>query len=350
LSLVALGIVGPGRAGILTRSCVVEVFPGSSGKSRSLPDFNKTERRGRIWASIGGKLFHSLNFVLVAKGFAMTRIKPVFCFLILGLISTPVAADEDIFKIGVEALNKKDYYFAVACFSDVLQHDPQNAKVYNFRALAYQGRGKWEGAIEDFTEVIRLQPKFPDVYMNRGNAFFQKKDYEKAVQDFTHVIGFDSKNALAYINRANVYKQLKNKKAFEDFATAIRLTPRDPRPYLDRADAYLSDKDYEKAVQDFDAVTRFDAKNPQPYLGRGDVYAQKKEYENAIREYSEAIRLDPKNYQAFLKRAEVFRMKGDMIKSIEDYNKSTNILRDTLNELPPGLLPPRDWWDWPDLK
>ena len=45
---------------------------------------------------------------------AMSRINSIFCFLILGLISTPVVADEDIFKIGVEALNNKDYYFAVA--------------------------------------------------------------------------------------------------------------------------------------------------------------------------------------------------------------------------------------------
>jgi Tfp pilus assembly protein PilF len=36
-------------------------------------------------------------------------------------------------------LNKKDYYFAFACFNDVLRGDPKNAQAYNFRALAYQG-------------------------------------------------------------------------------------------------------------------------------------------------------------------------------------------------------------------
>ena len=43
----------------------------------------------------------------------MIRLKPTICLLILGLISTPVVADEDIFKIGVEALNKKEYRFAI---------------------------------------------------------------------------------------------------------------------------------------------------------------------------------------------------------------------------------------------
>src|SRR4029077_12645357 len=101
--------------------------------------------------------------------------------------STPVVADEDIFKVGVEALNKKDYYFAVACFSDVLQHDSKNVKAYNLRALAYQGRRNLESAIKDFGEVIRLDPKFPDVYMNRGNVYVEKKDFKKAIEDYTRV-------------------------------------------------------------------------------------------------------------------------------------------------------------------
>src|SRR5438105_1345980 len=117
----------------------------------------------------------------------MLRFKPVIGLMILCLFSAAVSADEDIFKVGVEVLNKKDYFFAVACFNDVLRHGPKNVKAYNFRGLAYQGRGNWESAIKDFSEVIRLDSKFPDVYMNRGNVYVQKKDFEKAIADYTRV-------------------------------------------------------------------------------------------------------------------------------------------------------------------
>ncbi len=145
---------------------------------------------------------------------------------------------------------------------------------------------------------------------------------------------------MGYSNRGNVYKQLKNKKAFEDFATAIRLSPHDPRPYLDRAKAYVDDKDYERAIQDFDAVTCLDAKNPKPFFGRGEVYAQKMQYEKAIGEYSEAIRLDPRNPEGYLKRSEIYLKKGDLNKSMEDSGKWWGLIYESLPRF--GDFPPFD--------
>src|SRR4029077_12356818 len=107
----------------------------------------------------------------------MIRLNSIFCVLFLALVCSPAAADEDIFKIGVEALNKKDYYFAVACFDDVFRHDSKSAQLYFLRAQAYQGRKDWDKAIKDLNEVIRLDPKMieevnprlADVYTDRGN-------------------------------------------------------------------------------------------------------------------------------------------------------------------------------------
>jgi tetratricopeptide (TPR) repeat protein len=144
----------------------------------------------------------------VVKGFAMIRINSISCLLILGLACTRAAADEDIFKIGMEALKKNDYRFAIACFDDVIRKNPKNAEAHYYLGLAHHGKGDYDNAIKDFSAAIKLNPKHLQAYTNRGNAFFQKKEYDKALRDFTFLIEIDPKNASTYINRANVYKQL----------------------------------------------------------------------------------------------------------------------------------------------
>src|SRR5947207_263564 len=131
----------------------------------------------------------------------MLRFKPVIGLLVLGLFPALVVADEDIFKIGVEALNKKDYRFAIACFNDVLVKDPKNFEAYYYRGQAQSGKGFWESAINNFTETIRLNPKHARAYVARGNAYMELKDYDNAVQDHHQALQLDGKFALANINR-----------------------------------------------------------------------------------------------------------------------------------------------------
>ena len=113
----------------------------------------------------------------------MIRLNSIFCLLILGMIGTPAAADEDIFKIGVEALNKKDYYFAVACFDDVIRRDSKNAEAHYYLGLAHHGRGDYDGAIKDFSEAIKVNPKYVQAYTSRGNVYVDQKKYENAIED-----------------------------------------------------------------------------------------------------------------------------------------------------------------------
>src|SRR5206468_12714344 len=107
---------------------------------------------------------------------AMMRLNSIFCLLFLGL-SAPAAADEDIFKIGVEALNRKDYHFAVVCFDDVLRRDANCPVAHYYLGHAYQGKGdnnnaikNFNDAIKDFGSIIKVNPKNTIAYTGRGNV------------------------------------------------------------------------------------------------------------------------------------------------------------------------------------
>jgi tetratricopeptide (TPR) repeat protein len=318
------GNLDPGREGVRTCSSGVKVFPGSTDISGSLSDFKKTDRRGRIFPLQAVKLFGSLITVLCDKeAVAMSRFKPVLSLLVLGMFSAPVAADEDIFKIGVDALNKKDYRFAIACFNDVLCHESKDSEAYFYLGLAHHGKGEYANAIKDFSETIRLNSKHAQAYTNRGNAYAALKNYKNAIADHTKAIQLDPKLAQAYTNRGNTYKTMGDKRAIEDFSAAIRLNPKDPSPHVERGSIYLEGDNFDKAIQDFNRALDVDPNisDPVVFISRAKAYHEKSDYVNAIEDYSKAIRLNPRNAMSYLLRCRTNQEMGEWDKASEDCEK-----------------------------
>ena len=50
---------------------------------------------------------------------------------------------------GMKALEEKDYALAIACFTEAIQLDPQNAKAYYNRGNAHGNSGAYDQALAD---------------------------------------------------------------------------------------------------------------------------------------------------------------------------------------------------------
>ena len=85
----------------------------------------------------------------------------------------------------------------------------------------------------------------------------------------------------------------RREEAIADCTEAIRLDPRNPRLYLERAGLRSELDRHEAAIGDYDRAIRLDPDLVAAYLGRCHARSQLGRHEEAIEDYDHLVRLDP---------------------------------------------------------
>ena len=85
----------------------------------------------------------------------------------------------------------------------------------------------------------------------------------------------------------------RHEEAIADCSEAIRLDPRDPALYLERAGARSAVARFEEAIADYDRAIRLDPDHAGAYLGRCRAKSELGQHEEAVEDYDHAVRLDP---------------------------------------------------------
>ncbi len=133
------------------------------------------------------------------------------------------AAAVAAFEQGYAAHRKGKFSAAIADYTEAIRLDPNYAKAYNNRAMAYQAKRDLNRAIADFSAAISISPTLAAAYLNRGLAFLSEGNVNNALDDFTEAIRLDPKSAQAYRMRAAIYESQGHlDMAAEDMARAAR--------------------------------------------------------------------------------------------------------------------------------
>ena len=117
--------------------------------------------------------------------------------------------------------------------------------------------GNFDQAIVDFTKAIDINPNLAKAYDNRGVAYAQEGSLPRAIADFTMAIANNLKDAAAYNNRGHAYAEQGNlSQAIFDYTKAIEINAFYVKAYNNRGTAYYRLKEYDKAWADVHTVER----------------------------------------------------------------------------------------------
>lgn len=136
----------------------------------------------------------------------------------------------------------------------------------------------FDPAIQGYSQMINLEPANSKIYYDRGNAFFGRAglggdatDYGRAIADYDRTIALDPKFDMAYNNRCwtkvIIGEQLDQ--AISDCNAALRINPRNIYALENRGFAYVKLARIDDAVQNFDAALKIEPEVATSIYGRG---------------------------------------------------------------------------------
>jgi Flp pilus assembly protein TadD len=172
-----------------------------------------------------------------------------------------------------EAYHKqRDFDRAIACYTEAIRLDPQQAEAYVGRGVSRRAKGDVDGAIADHSEAIRLNPRSASAYVNRGIARRSKGDMDGAIADYTEAIRLNPQDAVAYNNRGYTrYEKGDNAGAIADCDQAIRLNGRQAFFYHSRALPRAATGDTAGAIADFQQALQLMPNHPKAQFMRDKI-------------------------------------------------------------------------------
>ncbi len=196
----------------------------------------------------------------------------------------------------------------------------------NIRDNLFSPNSEYDKEIEAYTSAIALNPNFAKAYNNRGIAYLKKGQYDRAIEDYNKAITINPNDAKAYNNRGNAYvKKGQYDRAIEDDNKAITINPNDADAYYNRGNAYVKKGQYDRAIEDYNKAIALDPNHVLAYTGRGLAYVSKGQYDRAIEDYNKAIALDPNHANAYGNRGLAYALKGVMGRAISDFQKACDM-------------------------
>ena len=116
--------------------------------------------------------------------------------------------------------------------------DPNNARAFRERSIAWRSSGALDRALADASEAVRLDPKDAKAFDTRGDVLVNKGKYDRAIQDYDEALRLDPKLSLGFRDRGAAYYFNKDyERAIKDYDEAIKLDPRSDRAYSNRGAA-----------------------------------------------------------------------------------------------------------------
>jgi tetratricopeptide (TPR) repeat protein len=144
---------------------------------------------------------------------------------------------------------------AIAHFDEAIRLDPQFARAYYGRGVAYFHKGLYEKAVASYSEAIRREPQNDGAIFDRGLARWQNGEPKQAANDFTQAIRLNPKNdsahnVLAWALSTAPQADLRDGKRAVELATrACELTEwKNPFHLSTLAAAYAEVGDFQRAL------------------------------------------------------------------------------------------------------
>lgn len=162
-------------------------------------------------------------------------------------------------------------------------------RLYGARAYEYRQKHDYDRALADYNEAIRLFPNVVESLDARATMLAEKGNYRAAISDYTAALKLP-RSGYVSVNRGDAYLRLKEyDKALADYRQGSNLDPRDPTDFGRRCFARAVVGDLERALADCEESLRRRPDHAYTIGSRGFVYLKLGRIDEAIADLNIAV-------------------------------------------------------------
>lgn len=238
---------------------------------------------------------------------------------------------------GVARQNLGDNAGAATDYEHALSLTPRNRQLMFNLAIARTKTGDKEKADSLFTRLIEYYPGFENAYLGRAQLKLEMADTLQALADIDTALVKNPNSFNGQVMRAQLLMSRERplfRTALANMDKAIKLEPKIPDLYINRAYIRYNLQDWDGAMEDYDYALSLDPLNKLALFNRGMLNAEAEANDRALEDFSAVIKLDPSDHRAHYNRALIRARKHDFAGAINDINAVIDVFPD----FPAGYL------------
>ncbi|KAJ3277803.1 TOM (translocase of outer membrane) complex component [Borealophlyctis nickersoniae] len=233
---------------------------------------------------------------------------------------------------------KGDVDDALGDFDKSLEFDPQRVNTIIKRASIFMEKLDPVQAAAEFDRAEAIDSADPDLYYHRGMILYQaalgqlrflSQDNQGALEDYKRSLKLDENFVYAHIQHgvAN-YKLGDVTAAVSIFKKAARKFKNSGEVYNYHGEILLDTQQFQDALENFDKAIKLMPKSPLPYINKAILYLQwKQDPRIAEMECRKAIEVDPQCDIAFAQLAQLLLHQNKVEESLPYYDKAAELAR-----------------------
>lgn len=202
-------------------------------------------------------------------------------------------------NLAVDYYDQGDYVKALDEYSLTVAIDPTRASAWSGKSEALGKLGKYTECIESATKAMEIDPEEWLAFSDRAFCYMETENYSGAAADLKIFLEHYSTDASTWYNYGIAQRRSNDPQgAVESYTRALELNPSYYDALINRGNAYMDLKQYQKALDDYNAALII-GDFPNAYCGRGDAYFAMKNYDQAITEYKKSLSLYPNSTHCY---------------------------------------------------